>query len=242
MRTRMGTYSGLQLRWRVRSTILNLLVAVVLALSLFPALWMLLTSFKTRMEAFAMPPVWLFLPRGDAYLAVFRDQNFVRYLINSLIVCVSTTALALVTGTVAAYAFSVFRFPWRNSLLIGVIALRMLPPIVLVVPIYFLLHNVGLLDTHLALILAYTTFNVPFVIWMLKGFFDEVPRDLIHASLIDGCSHVSGLVRIALPLVLPGLFATSAFTFILSWNDFLFALLLTSSNATTLPVFASTFI
>lgn len=214
---------------------------VVVAFS-FPIVWTVLTSLKTPLQTFAIPPVWTFRPTLVNYRSVFEQQPFARYLLNSIIIALGSTGLALGVGVPASYAFSALKFRAREIFLIATIGLRMLPPIALVVPLYSIVRSLGLLDTHLALVLIYAMFNAPFVIWMLKGFFDEIPEDVRHSALVDGCSHARVLWRIVVPLAAPGLFATAVFTFILSWNDFIFALFFTTTKATTLPVAVSGFI
>ncbi len=218
-----------------------LLLMVVVAFS-FPIVWTVLTSLKTPLQTFAIPPVWTFRPTLVNYRSVFEQQPFARYLLNSIIIALGSTGLALGVGVPASYAFSALKFRGREIFLIATIGLRMLPPIALVVPLYSIVRSLGLLDTHLALVLIYAMFNAPFVIWMLKGFFDEIPEDVRHSALVDGCSHARVLWRIVVPLAAPGLFATAVFTFILSWNDFIFALFFTTTKATTLPVAVSGFI
>lgn len=221
---------------------LHILLLMVVVAFAFPIVWTVLTSLKTPLQTFAIPPVWIFRPTLVNYRSVFEQQPFARYLLNSIIIALGSTGLALGVGVPASYAFSALKFRGRETFLIATIGLRMLPPIALVVPLYSIVRSLGLLDTHLALVLIYAMFNAPFVIWMLKGFFDEIPEDVRHSALVDGCSHVRVLWRIVVPLAAPGLFATAVFTFILSWNDFIFALFFTTTKATTLPVAVSGFI
>ncbi len=224
------------------------LVAVVILYFVFPALWMLLMSFKTRLDATAFPPVWLFQPTLAHYQGIFSTSTIasqsggsglgtqIPYLINSIIIAVSTTILTLAFGTPAAYAFSGFRFRGDRILAFAVLAIRFLPPISYLVPIYLIAANSGLLDTQLILVLVYTVINLPFIIWMLIGFFQDLPHEIQEAARIDGCTHWGAFLRVLMPLVAPGLAATAIFAFMLAWNDFMIAFILTESQSRTMPV------
>lgn len=225
-----------------------LLVVVVIIYFAFPAVWMLLMSFKTRMDATAFPPVLLFQPTLAHYQGIISGTftsaqsggsglgSLMPFLKNSVIVAVITTALTVAFGTPAAYAFSGFRFRGDHALAFAVLAFRFLPPISYLVPIYLIAANVGLLDTLAILILVYTVINLPFIIWMLRGFFQDLPHELAEAARVDGCSQWGALIRVLLPLVAPGVAATSIFAFMLAWNDFMIAFILTESAARTMPV------
>jgi multiple sugar transport system permease protein len=157
-----------------------------------------------------------------------------RYFLNSLIVSSGTTVLSLAVGCLAAYSLARFRFRAKRYMLLSILFVRMVPAVVLVIPIYTLWRSLGLLDTQQGLILAYLSFNLPFVIWMMRGFFVDIPVEIEEAALIDGCSRLSALVRVILPLAAPGIAATSIFALLLGWNEFLFAVLLTADRAKTL--------
>jgi len=217
-------------------------VALVAALlfALAPVYWMLTISFKTEVEQFAVPPPWfVFTPSANHYHDAFVTRGFGNYLLNSAIVAVTSTACALVIGTLAAYALARFQLPWRlnRRLSLWILSTRMFPAIVTAVPLFLMMRDVQLLNTRLSLIIVYTGFNLPFVVWMMRGFFADLPRDLEEAALVDGDSRMGALVRVVLPLVSPGLAATAVFCLIVSWNEFLFALVLTQTDASmTLPV------
>ncbi|HET6979478.1 MAG TPA: carbohydrate ABC transporter permease [Pyrinomonadaceae bacterium] len=217
-----------------------LLLIVALLFALAPVYWMLTISFKTEVEQFAVPPPWfVFTPTLNHYHDAFVTRGFGNYLLNSAIVAVTSTACALVIGTLAAYALARFQLPWRlnRRLSLWILSTRMFPAIVTAVPLFLMMRDVQLLNTRLALIIVYTGFNLPFVVWMMRGFFADLPRDLEEAALVDGDSRMGALIRIVLPLVTPGLAATAVFCLIVSWNEFLFALVLTQTDAsTTLPV------
>jgi multiple sugar transport system permease protein len=207
---------------------------------LFPLYWLVVTALKPPVQLFAQPPALLPAPPT---LGHFRDllagAALGRLAWNSAVVAAGSTLLALVVGTLGAYSLSRFTLPYRlnNHISFWVLSTRAFPPIISIVPLFLLLRQFGLVDTRLGLVLAYAAFNLPFVVWMMKGFFDDLPRELEESALVDGDSHFGAFRRIALPLVRPGLAATALFCLILSWNEFLFALVLTQTEAAlTLPV------
>jgi multiple sugar transport system permease protein len=216
------------------------LLIPALLFALAPVYWMLTISFKTEGEQFASPPPWfVFTPTLEHYYDAFVTRAFGQYLLTSAIVAITSTALALVIGTLAAYALARFELPLKlnRRLSLWILSTRMFPAIVTAVPLFLMMRDLRLLNTKLALIVVYTGFNLPFVVWMMRGFFAEVPRDLEEAALVDGDSRLGALVRVVLPLVTPGLAATAVFCLIVCWNEFLFALVLTQTDAAmTLPV------
>ena len=208
--------------------------------ALAPVYWMLTISLKREVDQFAVPPLWFsFTPTLAHYRDAFVNRAFGQYLITSAVVAVSSTICALVIGTIAAYALSRFKMPGQldRKLSLWILSTRMFPPIVTAVPLFLLMGDLGLLNTRASLIILYTGFNLPFVVWMMRGFFIEVPRELEEAAMVDGDSRLGALRRVLLPLVAPGLAATAVFCLIISWNEFLFALVLTQTDAAmTLPV------
>lgn len=216
------------------------LLVLALVAALAPVYWMITISLKVERDQFASPPKWFsFTPTLQHYYDAFVTRSFGQYLITSAIVAVVSTACALVIGTLAAYALTRFRLPYNldRKLSLWILSTRMFPAIVTAVPLFLMMRDLRLLNTKLALIVVYTAFNLPFVVWMMRGFFAEVPRDLEEAALVDGDSRLGALVRVVLPLVSPGLAATAVFCLIVSWNEFLFALVLTQTDvAMTLPV------
>ena len=217
-----------------------LLLIPALVFALAPVYWMLTISLKTEVDQFATPPSWFgFKPTLAHYYDAFVTRSFGDYLLNSAIIAVASTACALVIGTLAAYALARFQLPWslNRRLSLWILSTRMFPAIVTAVPLFLMMRDVRLLNTRASLIIVYTAFNLPFVVWMMRGFFAELPRDLEEAALVDGDSRLGALVRVVLPLVAPGLAATAVFCLIVSWNEFLFALVLTQTDAAmTLPV------
>ena len=161
---------------------------------------------------------------------------FVQYLTNSLVVAVGTTVGSLVLGILAGYGFARFRFRGSEAVRFLVLVTRMAPRIVLVVPYFLMMQKLGLLDTYTGLVIAYVSFALPFTIWLLIGFFVDVPIEIEEAAMIDGCGRLGVLVRVVIPIVAPGLVVAAIFAFLVSWNEFLFALILSGVNAKTLPV------
>jgi multiple sugar transport system permease protein len=216
------------------------LLVLALLVALAPVYWMITISLKTELDQFAVPPKWFwFTPTLQHYYDAFVTRSFGKYLITSAIVALVSTLCALVIGTLAAYALTRFRLPYNldRKLSLWILSTRMFPAIVTAVPLFLMMRDLRLLNTKASLIIVYTAFNLPFVVWMMRGFFAEVPRDLEEAALVDGDSRLGALVRVVLPLVSPGLAATAVFCLIVSWNEFLFALVLTQTDASmTLPV------
>lgn len=217
-----------------------LALVVALLFALIPVYWMGTISLKSEVDQFAVPPHWFsFTPTLEHYYDAFVTRSFGQYLITSAIVSVASTGLALVLGTLAAYSLARFRLPYQldRHVSLWILSTRMFPAIVTAVPLFLMMRDLRLLNTRLSLIIVYTAFNLPFVVWMMRGFFAELPRDLEEAALVDGDSRLGALFRVVLPLVSPGLAATAVFCLIVSWNEFLFALILTQTDeAMTLPV------
>ena len=216
------------------------LLIFALSFFLFPVMWMFLTSFKTEAEYFSYPPV--FIPGDFSLRNYFNAMTFppegrggLQGLRDSLIIALSTALVALIIGAPAAYSLARFRIGGEN-LSFWILSTRMFPPVASALPLFLIFKNLRLLDTHMALIIANTIFNLPFVIWLLKGFFEELPAEIEESALIDGCTYWGSFVRIALPLVTPGLMVTALFSFIFAWNEFMFALLLTRRSVRTLTI------
>jgi multiple sugar transport system permease protein len=216
------------------------LLLLALLATLAPVYWMSTISLKREVDQFALPPKWfVFTPTLEHYADAFINRSFGQYLFNSLFVALASTVCALVIGTLAAYALARVRLPWNldRKLALWILSTRMFPAIVTAVPLFLIMRAVWLVNTRLSLIIVYTGLNLPFVVWMMRGFFAEVPRDLEEAAMVDGDSRMGAFWRVVLPLVAPGLAATAVFCLIVSWNEFLFALVLTQTDdAMTLPV------
>jgi multiple sugar transport system permease protein len=224
------------------STTMGVYLAVMLALLLawLPVYWLITISLKTEIDQFAVPPLWIgFKPTLAHYYGTFFLRPFARYLLISAVAATVSTALALGLGTLAAYSLTRFEWRWRlnEHLSYWILSTRMFPPMVTIIPLFLMMRDLRLLNTITALVIVYAGFNLPFVVWMMRGFFQELPMELEEAAMVDGDSRLGALRRIILPLVRPGLAATAIFCLIISWNEFLFALILTQTDASiTLPV------
>lgn len=221
----------------------TLLLVVVIAL--VPIAWMVATSFKSNAEITQEGTLWPADWTLANYDRLFDERFFGEYLRNTLIVTAASVLVSLVIGSLAAYSLARFRLGrgLERRLGFAILAVRILPSIVIVVPVFLLALRFGLINSRLGLIIAYSAFNVSFVVWMMEGFFREIPVDLEEASMVDGSSRLAAFRRIVLPLAAPGLVATSIFAVIVTYNEFLIALVLTSTpGAQTVPVGASTLI
>lgn len=225
---------------RRQETITIIILVFFLIMFMFPVVWMFLTSFKSEEEYFSYPPV--FLPKDFSLRNYFNAMAFppdgrggLQGLRDSLIIAVSTTIASVIMGSLAAYSLSRFKTGGENFSF-WILSTRMMPPIAAALPLFLIFKQLKLLDTHMALIIANTIFNLPFVVWLLKGFFDDLPVEMEEAALIEGCSSWGAFWRIALPLVAPGIVAVSLFSFIFAWNEFMFALLLTRRSVRTLTI------
>ncbi|MCI0545723.1 MAG: carbohydrate ABC transporter permease [Candidatus Rokubacteria bacterium] len=211
---------------------------VLLAIGAFPLLWMLSTSLKPSGEMFATPPT--LVPRSvtlENFARLFAETNFLTYFGNSVTVSLATVLLTLAVSSAGAYGLTRFIFPGREKVAGLILMTYMFAPIMIIIPFYILVRHFGLVNTHTALVLSYTTFCLPFCLWLLRSFFEGIPLELEEAALVDGAGTGQAVWHIVLPLALPGIIAAGIFTFILAWNDFLFALvLLTSEELKTLPV------
>ena len=223
-------------RRHLRRTAAYVLLLVLLFIILLPYVWLVLTSFKDRVDAFAIPPKLFFVPTLDNYRVAFLDKDFLGNVVNSAIVATLSTVLALLFGVPAAYSLARSSHRGNRATLLVMLGARMLPAIVLAVPLFIMFSSLRLIDNYAAVVAAHLTFNLPFVVWMMRGFFDAVPTEIDEAAVVDGCSYIGAFFRVVLPLTLGGLAATSIFCVINSWNDFLFALILTGMSTRTLPV------
>jgi multiple sugar transport system permease protein len=202
---------------------------------LFPVYWLFMIAFKTPEEIFHSPPVWYPARIQFANFAVlFKDGDAVT-VGNSLFIAGCSTLISMFLGTLCAYSLARFKTGGEN-LSVWIISQRMIPPIAIVFPLFLLYVWLGWVDTYYGVILLYTAFNLPYVIWMMRGYIEDVPIDLEQSALVDGCTRWQVLLRVVFPMVRTGLFATAVFTFVFAWNDFIFALVMTRSAVTTYPV------
>ncbi|AYG62643.1 carbohydrate ABC transporter permease [Rhizobium jaguaris] len=215
-------------------------MAFALFITIFPIYWLAQNSFKRDIDIFAVPPVWFdFPPTLMHYEAAFIGQPFLIYALNSFLIAVATTIVSLIFGTMAGYALARFEYPgrWRYQISFWILSTRMMPPIATIIPLFIFFNFFNLLNTKLAVVVAYTAFNLPFVTWMMKSYFQDLPPELEESAMVDGDTRWGAFLRIALPLARPGIAATAIFSLILSWNEFLLALILTQTErSVTLPV------
>lgn len=209
------------------------IIIIVLAL-IYPIVHMILTSFKQPLDLFST--YVMFNPTLTNYIDLFRKLNLSKFFLNSIIIASSTAIISITVGSIAAYSFARFRFLGRKFFLFLILFCRMMPPIGAVIPLFLMMRRWGLTDTYGCLIALYTAFQTPFVIWMMRGFFIAIPRELEEAAVIDGCTRLGAFLRVIVPVSRPGLAATGIFAFTLSWNEFLFALIFTAMNTKTIPV------
>jgi len=205
--------------------------SVVLA-TIFPLLWMAITSIKPQQELFTIPP--MFWPRSvtlEHYRELLENTPFLKYFGHSVVIASSTTALVLVLGVLGAYSLVRFSYPGRERLALLVLFTYLLPSVVLVLPLYLLMVKVGVANTIFSLVIAYTTFSLPYALWLLRAFMAGTPEDLEWAALVDGASRLGAFFDVVLPQILPGIISTAVFTFIVGWNEYFYALVLVNSDS-----------
>jgi multiple sugar transport system permease protein len=255
MNAAVATFFGPAGRRSRRMSFLTIGGIAVAIYILAPFCWLLLTSFMHEQDALSVPPQWIprhptfenyqtfFNPSGTRAIVGSRAaEETLPGMVNSLIAALGTAGLNLVLGTLAGYSLARFRFNGRGTLLGLYLGSRMVPGIALIVPLYLTLKNFGLLDHLSALIVTYVTFTLPFTIWLLRNYFQTIPRSLEEAAFMDGCSWLQMLTKVLLPAAMPGLVAAAMFAFMTAWNDYLFAVILTSTTAAkTLPVVVAGF-
>ncbi|WP_240484684.1 carbohydrate ABC transporter permease [Pseudoponticoccus marisrubri] len=232
-----------RIRKRLTDWALTGLLFLAMCIICLPGLWIVLNSLRPTVEIMAKPPVWI--PRElsfDAYVAMFSGVGqggipVVQYFRNSMIIAVTSTIISLAIGMSGGYAFARYRFRFKGGWFLGLMLTRAVPGIALSLPLFFLYARVGLIDTHAGMILAYTALNIPFTIWLIDGFFRQVPKDLAEAAQIDGCTRWQAFWQVEFPLARPGIASAGIFAFLISWNEFALASQLTrSTDSKTLPV------
>lgn len=227
-------------RSKISRALKYILLSSAILAAIAPVYWMVTISLKSDIDQFASPPRWFtFTPTLAHYYDAFFTRSFAKYLTTSLTVAALSTICAVILGTLAAYGLARFKLRGKldQRLSLWILSTRMFPPIVTAVPLFLMMRDLRLLNTIASLVIVYTALNLPFVVWMMRGFFRELPRELEEAAMVDGDSRLGALVRVILPLVTPGLAATAVFCLIVSWNEFLLALVLTQTDASmTLPV------
>ena len=226
------------------------LIVLVLGFIVFPIAWMILTSFKPADAVMVSPPRFLFTPTLDNYVHAIYDKNFLFYIKNTLFISVTSTILVVIAGSLAAYSFARYNVG-DGHLLFFILSTKMFPAIAVILPYFLIFREVGKtgigsflgigLDQPGALIISYTVFNLPFAIWLLVSFFQDIPRELEHSARLDGLSRLKVLAKVVCPLAAPGIAVTGVFTLIFSWNEFLFAYILTRKAASTVTVGVESF-
>jgi sorbitol/mannitol transport system permease protein len=218
-------------------SVLTILIAIIV---FFPILWMFLTSFKTEIDAFSFPPLLIFQPTFENY-AIALNSGYFQQLANTVIITGLSTLLALLLGVPAAYSMAYYPSKRTNTMLMWIMSTRMLPAVGVIIPLYVIFKNLRLFDTHLGMILLYTSMNLPLVIWMMHSFLSDLPYEILEAARIDGVTLWQEFRLVILPLAIPGLMATILLCFIFSWNEFFLAFNLTITKAAPLSVFISSF-
>ena len=219
------------------STALRAVVALVVTLiAISPILWMVSTAFKTGNQAFAQNIQWFFTPTLDNFITVLTGTNFGPALINSIQVSIISTLIALVLGSGIAYPLARFNLPWKQGLAGTILSLRIVPPIVTIIPLFLVMRTIGLNGTLISIITLHVFMNLPLAIWLLRGFYEDVPVEIEEAAQMDGLGHFSTFFRIVLPLAMPGVASTALLCFVFSWNEFLFASILSNASSQTVTV------
>lgn len=231
-----------KLKNRIINGILNLFTGIIVLASLFPLYWLISTSMKNKAEAFAIPPKWLFLPDLTNYVELLMNEAFLRSLKNSLIISAWTTVFAVVFGVMAGYALARNNSRSGNAMGIGIILARMIPPMGIIIPFYIIFNYLSLTDHYVSVVLIYLTTVLPFVTWLMMGFFQGVPVEIEEAGMIDGCSRVQTFLRICLPVVKPGIATCAMFAFMMAWNEYFYAVIMTGNSTKTAPIYIQSFV
>jgi multiple sugar transport system permease protein len=216
-------------------------ILCVCLFSVGPYLWMVIVSLKNKVQIY-QPGQWFFAPTIQNYIAVFESRGLLGYMKNSAIIAACNCAVAMVLGSMTAYALARYRFKRRETCSFFLLFVRMLPAVASVIPLYVLASLLGVYDTHALLITVYLLFNIPFTVLMMRGFFEEIPREIEEAAMVDGCTTLKALRKIVIPMAMPGIIATAIFCIINAWNEFTYAMMLTTFRASTTPTIVQMFI
>jgi len=220
-----------------RLFLLILPLAIILIFLLFPYYWTLVTSLKPNAELYsATVQYWPAEPTLEAYKQLFGQFNFLKPMWNSFLVAIITTALSLTVSMLAAYSFSRFRYKGRKFLMVLFLTNNMFPTVLLLIPLYTIMRRMNILYTPASLVLSYTTFTIPFSVWLLNGYLNDLPMSLEEAAMVDGANRAQAFMRIILPVLIPCLLATGVYIFMQSWNEYTFAVLFTNDRNRTVPV------
>jgi multiple sugar transport system permease protein len=229
-------------RRRLGRVVSYFVLVLIGLIGIAPFVYLLVLSFKSRLDILTVPPTlhfdWSQVKAN--YSEVIHEEGYLTFVRNSVIVTGCSTLVALAFGVPAGYAFSRLRFRGRDNWASTILSFRFMPPVAVAIPIYLLIRHIGLVNSYLGLILPYVAFSLPLVVWIMIGFFDEIPREIDDAALVDGCSRTTTLVRVLLPLVRPGLLVAATFSVIFIWNEFLVGLyIINSTERETIPIAAS---
>jgi len=226
---------------RLQSVLLGILAWALALLIFFPIFWMVLTSFKSEIDAFATPPQFIFSPTLENYLHIQERSDYLRFAWNSVVISFSATALCLLIAVPAAYSMAFYETQRTKRTLLWMLSTKMLPPVGVLMPIYLLAKSFNLLDTRLVLIVIYTLINLPIVVWMVYTYFKDIPRDTLEAARLDGATLLQEMLRVLLPISKGGLASTLLLSLILCWNEAFWSLNLTSSNAAPLTALIASY-
>lgn len=210
-------------------------LTLIMLFFLLPLLWILRTSLITKVEAYKIPPNWLAAFTLDNYISIFTSNDFGKFFYNSFLIALASTLVSVLLGAMSAY-WIVRCSRQSGQMKLAILVTQMIPPVVMVIPLSLIVKALGMDDTYIALIMAYLSFNLPYVIWMLFSHYESIPKELDDACAVDGCTRSQTYFRVVLPLVMPGIMSTAVYSFIVSWNEFMFALNMTGLNTRTLPV------
>ena len=221
----------------VKSLLSYIFLAALIVFLLFPFYWTFVTSIKSSAELYGQTVTyWPKMPTFESYRRLFSEYNFLKPMGNSLLVAALTTIISVTVSVLAAYSFSRYRFKGRKFLMSMFLTNNMFPTVLLLIPLYAIMRKIGILYTPASLVLSYTTFTIPFSIWLLSGFLDDLPLSLEEAAMVDGANRAQAFLRIILPILMPGMVATGAYIFMNSWNEYTFAVMFTNEANRTIPV------
>lgn len=220
----------------------NILLTITVVVFVFPIFWTFLTSIKLDIDAWSLPPKFIFEPSFKNYSVVLFEKGFMGFIQNSLLTCIVATAIAILLGVPLAYALARSKLRVNNIIFVSIFVAYVLPPIVLSIPLYVIFAQFGLLDNFFTIVLTHITFILAFTVWMMRGFFEAVPSEIEESAYLDGCNNTQTFLLITVPLVKSGLVSTVIFSFILSWNDFMYALVLTGSKTRLVSVAVAQFL
>ena len=226
---------------RLQSVLLGSLAWIIALLLFFPIFWMVLTSFKTEIDAFATPPQFIFMPTLENYLHIQERSDYFHFAWNSVLISFSATALCMLIAVPAAYSMAFYETKRTKQTLLWMLSTKMLPPVGVLMPIYLLAKGAGLLDSRLALIVIYTLINLPIVVWMVYTYFKDIPREILEAARLDGATLAQEMLRVLLPIGKGGLASTMLLSLILCWNEAFWSLNLTSSSAAPLTALIASY-